>query len=64
MAIINVLVKREFYLSQRTDNAQRTLLRLYFADTMHKFLKTSMKPHIYSIENSVNPDKLASLEAS
>ena len=48
------------YLSQRTDNAQRAQLSPYSADTMHELLENSMKPDINSIENSVDPDQLAS----
>ena len=36
----------------------------YFADTMHKLFINSMKPDINSIENSVDPDQLASSETS
>ena len=39
-------------------------LALTFADTMHKLFKNSMKPDIISIEYSVDPDQLASKEAS
>ena len=63
MAIM-YLSQRTFYLSQRTDNAQRTQLSPYFANIIHKFFKNSMKPDIKSIENSVDPDQLASEEAS
>ena len=44
---------------------KRTQLSPYFADTKHKLFKTvSMKPDINPIENSVDPDQLASKEAS
>ena len=42
------------------DNAQRTQISPYFADTMRKVLKHSMKPETNAIENSVDPDQLAS----
>ena len=61
---IMYLSNEQFYLSQRTDNALRTPLSPYFADTMHKLFKNSMRPDINSIENSVDPDQLASEEAS
>ena len=53
-----------FYLSHRTDNAQITQLSPYFAYSMHKFFKNRMYLGIKSIENSVDPDQLASEEAS
>ena len=52
--IVNVLVKRKILLVPKN----RTPLSPYFADTMRKLFKNSMKPHINSIENSVNPDQL------
>ena len=46
-----------FHVSHRTDNSQRTQLSPCVPDTMHK-------PDKNSIENSVDPDQLASEEAS
>ena len=42
-----------FHVSHQTDNSQRTQLSPYVADIMHK-------PDINSIENSLDPDQLAS----
>ena len=39
-------------------------LSLYFADTIYKLPKTSIKPDLNSVENSVVPDQFASEEAS
>ena len=55
-----VLVRRKFYLSQRTDNAQKSLTLF----TCINSFKNSMKPAIISIENSVDPDQLASSSLS
>ena len=35
-----------------------------FADTIYKLIKNSTKPDLTSIENSVDPDQLASEEVS
>ena len=59
-----VTASNVIYLSQRTDIAQRTQLSPYFANTMRELFKNSMKPDINSIENTVEPDQLASEEAS
>ena len=48
----------------KKDNAPRTWLSPNFVDSMLKLFKNSMKPDINSIENSVDPDQLASEEAS
>ena len=42
---------------------QITHLSSYLADTICNLFKNSMKPDINSIENSVDPDQLASEEA-
>ena len=39
---------------------KRTQLSTYFADNMHKLFKICMKPDVNSIENSADPDHLAS----
>ena len=57
------------YLSNENFTCPKELIIMHkelssYADTMHKLFKTSMKPDISSIENSVDPDQLASKEAS
>ena len=52
MAII--YLSNEIFLSLRTDRAQRTKLSSYFADTINKLFKNSMKPDINSIEKSAD----------
>ena len=51
-------IKRKYCWFERADNAQRTYLSSYSAETIY------MKLDVYSFENSVDPDHLASEENS
>ena len=57
-------LSNEDFTCPKEQTMHRAKLSPFFADTIYKLFRNSMEPDINSVENSLDPDQLASSEAS